>query len=80
MIEVLRSPKSTESPTHEAAGNCSQNHKSKPKQKGNRDVDQLSHVDNVVTDPNSSLGEYQLYICEDNEAAIKMTIKAEVQR
>ena len=40
VIEVLRSSKSTESPTHGAAANCSRDHKSKLKQKGNRDVDQ----------------------------------------
>ena len=54
------------------AGNCSRNHKSKPKQKGNRDVDQLTHVDYLTTDANSSQGESQLYIFEDNEAVIKM--------
>ena len=45
VIEVLRSLKSTESPTHGAAGHFSLNHKSKLKPKGNRDVDQFSHVD-----------------------------------
>ena len=45
VMEVLQSSKSTESATHEAPGNCSRTHKSKPKQKVNRDVDQLSHVD-----------------------------------
>ena len=54
------------------AGNCSRNHKSKPKPKGNRDVDQLTHVDYLTTDANSSQGESQLYIFEDNEAVIKM--------
>ena len=38
VIEVLRSSNSTKTPTNPAAGNCSRNHKSKPKQKGNRDV------------------------------------------
>ena len=45
-----------------------------PNQKGNRDVDQLSHVDCVTTDANSSQGESQLYIFGDNEAVIKMII------
>ena len=49
--------------------------KPKPKQKGNRDVDQLSHVDYVTTDANSSQGESELYIFENNEAVIKMIIK-----
>ena len=75
VTEVLRSSKSTESPTHGAAGNCSRNHKSKPKQQGNRNVDQLSHVDYVVTKASSSQGESQLYIFEENEGVIKMIIK-----
>ena len=75
VTEVLRSWKSTESPTHGAAGNCSRNRKSKSKQKGNRDVDQLSHVDNVTTNAHSHQGESQLYIFEDSEAVIKMIIK-----
>ena len=54
VLEELRSSKSTESPLHDgAAGNCLRNHKSKPKQKENRDVDQLSHVDHVITNSNS---------------------------
>ena len=73
-IEVLRSSKSTESPTHQAAGNCSRNHKSKHKR--TQDVDQLSLVDDVTTNANSSQGEsYLLYVFEDNEAVIKMIIK-----
>ena len=48
VMEVLRSSNSTKTPTNPAAGNCSRNHKSKPKRKGNRDVDQLSHVDYVT--------------------------------
>ena len=75
VMEVLRSSKSTESPNHGVAGNCSRNHKSKPKQKGNRDVDQLSHVDHVTTNANSSQGGSQFYFSEDNEAVIKMLIK-----
>ena len=34
MIEVLRSSNSTKTPTNPAAGTCSRNHTSKPKQKG----------------------------------------------
>ena len=49
MIEVLRSSNSTTTPNEPAAGNCSRNRTSKPKQKGNRDVDHLSHVDYVTT-------------------------------
>ena len=57
------------------AGNLSRNHKSKPKHKGNRDVDQLSHVDHVTTKANSFQGESQLYIFENNGAVINMIIK-----
>ena len=48
VIEVFFSSKNTESQTNKAARNCSRNHKSKPKQNGNRDVDQSSHVDCVT--------------------------------
>ena len=80
VIEVLRSSNSTKSPEHKpAAGNClrdpESDRTSKPKQKGNRDVDQLSHVDHVTTNTQSSQGEFQLNIFEDNEAVIKMVIK-----
>ena len=75
VAEVSRSPNSTKTPTNPAAGNCSRNHKSKRKQKGNRDVDQLLHSDYVTTNANSSQGESQLYIFEDNEAVIKMITK-----
>ena len=54
---------------------CSRNHKSTPKQKGNWDCEQLSHMDYVTTKANSSQGESQLYIFEDNEALIRMIIK-----
>ena len=43
--------------------------------KGNRDVDELSNVDYVVTNANSSQSESQLYNFEHNEAVIKMIIK-----
>ena len=36
-----------------------------------RNVDQLSNADYVTTNANSSQGECQLYIFEDNEAVIK---------
>ena len=71
MIEVICSSNSTKPPTHPAAGNCSRNRKSKPKQKGNRNIDEMSDVDYVVTKANSSQGDAQLYILKDNEAVIK---------
>ena len=75
VIEVFRSSNSTRKPANPAAGNCSRDHKSKLKQEGNRNVDQVSHVNNVTTNANSSQGESQLYIFEDHEAGIKMIIK-----
>ena len=81
VIDASRSSKSSESPTLGAVGNCSRTRKSKPKQKGNRDVDQLLHVDHVTTNAHSSQGESQLYVSEDDEAVIKMIIfRAEVQQ
>ena len=56
VIKVLRSWNSTKSlKTKPAAGNCVREHQSKPKQMGNRDVDQLSRVDYVTTNAHSSL-------------------------
>ena len=75
VIEVLRSSNSTKASTNPAAGICSRRDTPKPKQKGNRDVDQLSPVDCVTTNANSSQDESQLHIFEDNEAVIKMIIK-----
>ena len=46
-------------------------HKPNTKLKEERDADELSNVDHVVTNASSS----QLYIFEDNQAAIKMVIK-----
>ena len=45
VIEVFRSSNSSKTPTNPATGNCSRNHKYKTRHMGNRDVDQLSHVD-----------------------------------
>ena len=85
VIVVLRSSNSTKtptnpskgtaSPTQQTAGNCSRSDTSKRKQKGIRDVDQLSLVDYVTTNANSFQRKAQLYTFEDNEAVIKMIIK-----
>ena len=56
-------------------GNSSRNHESVQKQKGNRAVKHLSHVDHFPTNTHSSQSESQLYIFGDNEAVIKMIIK-----
>ena len=60
VIEVLHSSNNTESHTQEAAGNRLRKSNTKPKNKGNRDVDKLSIVDYVVTNANSAQGESQL--------------------
>ena len=61
VMEVSRSSKSTKTPTHPAAGNCSRNH-TKPKQKEQREVEHWSNLDYVPTNAHSSQGESQLYI------------------
>ena len=76
VIEVLHSSNTSKSSTQGATGNCSRNSDTKLKKKGNRDVDQLSDLDHVVTNASSSQCEVQLYIFEDNEAVIKMIIKS----
>ena len=53
----------------------STNPKTKLERSGNRDVDELSNVDHVVTNASSSQFEAQLYSFEDNEAAIKMILR-----
>ena len=80
VIEVSHTPNNTESPTQQAQGNLLRNSNSKPKRRGNRDVDELSNVDHVVTNANSSQCEYQLHIFKDNEAVIKMIITSKVER
>ena len=82
VIEVLRSSNNNQPQTKQATGNRSREKTSKPKQaSGNRcdvrdcSVDQLSNVDHVTTNANSSQGESQLYIFEDNEAIIKIINK-----
>ena len=78
--EELSSTNSTKTQPIPASGNrcetgTSSRNTPKSKPKGNRDVDQLSHVDYVTTNTHSFQGESQLYIFEDNEAVIKMIIK-----
>ena len=80
VIEVLRSPNNTKTPTKPVSGNiyetgeCSRN-SSKVKPKGQRDVEQSSLLTSVPANTHSSQGESQLYNFEDNEAVIKMIIK-----
>ena len=76
MIEVLHSLKNTRSPTQQAQGNLSRNSNTKLKKRGTRDVDELSIMDHVVTNVNSSQCEGQLYIFDDTEAVIKMIIRS----
>ena len=80
VIEVLNSSNNRKSSAQEAAGNSLHILNTKLTKKGNQNVDQLSNPDHVATNASSSQGESQLYIFEDNEATIKMIIKAEVQQ
>ena len=80
VIEVLRSTNNNKTPINPATGNrcetgdCSRN-PFKLAQKGNREVDQLLHVEYVPTNTPSFQGESQMYMFEENEAVIKMIIK-----
>ena len=81
VTEVLCSTSSTKTTTKWAPANrCETGNYSRTtsrlKQKENRDVDQLLHGDHVSSNAHSSHGKSQLYIVEDNEAAIKMIIKS----
>ena len=88
VIEVLRSSKNTHQavrdhsrkekvddqvPRSRARGEIqSTNTNTKLKRSGNRDIDELSNVDHVVTYTSSSQVEAQLCIFEDSEAVIKI--------
>ena len=73
--EVLRSPNNTKTSIKLVSGNrhetgdCSRN-PSKVKPKGHRDVLQLSQLNCGLVNAHSCQGESQLFIFEDNEAAI----------
>ena len=61
----------------EAEGNCMRMSNARLR-KGNQNVEQLSNLDHVTTNPTSSRCEAQFFffnIFEDNEAAIKVIIK-----
>ena len=69
VIVALHSSKSMGSTTQQAQGNLLRKSTFKPNRRGNRDVDELSNVDHVVTnDANSSQCECQLYIFEDTRS------------
>ena len=53
----------------------SNNPDTKSKRNGNREVHESSKVDHVLTSAKHSQFDAQLYICEDNEAVIKMLKK-----
>ena len=81
VIEV-RSSNNTQPQTKQTTGNSSREKTSKPQQaSGNRcdvrdrSVEPLSNVDHATTNANSSQGESQLFLFEDNEVVIKMIIK-----
>ena len=78
VIEVLCSTNNSVQPNHNGIKETCARPKSKtktPTDKRRQKVDQLSKVVYVTTNANSSQGESQLYIFEDNEAVIKMIIK-----
>ena len=78
VIEVLRSSKSIESRTHGAAGNSSRTHKSKPKQKGNRDVDELLNVDHVVANESFLIVELSCLFSKTTKWWSRWSSKADV--
>ena len=77
VIEVLRTTKDNIQPkhtSHQETGAVPDSKTTAQKVRRRQKVDQLSEVDHVPTNTRSSQGESQLYIFEDNEAVIKMTI------
>ena len=65
--QVPRNRARSENPKHQL--------QHKTKRHGNRHVDELSNMDNVVTSAKPCQFKAQLYIFEDTEAVIKMIIK-----
>ena len=74
VIEVLHSSNNRKSSTQGAAGHCLQNSNTKFQKKGNRNVDQMSDLDHMVTNASSYKNKAQLCIFEDSDAVIKMII------
>ena len=78
VIEVLQStidniePKQT---SHQETGAVLDSETQTQRVKRKQKVDQLSDVDHVTFDTQSSQGEFQLYIPEDNEAVITIIIE-----
>ena len=70
-----RKGRSSAGETEHAEKSGVQNPKTKLKRSSNRDVDELSDVDRVVTSAKTPQFEAQLYSFEDDEAVIKMIIK-----
>ena len=70
VIGVIRSSNRAKSPKMSPQQETVWRHIQTPKQRENMDVDQLSHVDHVITNAHCSRGESQLYISEDNEAVM----------
>ena len=76
MIECLHSIKDNIQPTHPGHRGTGVVLETKTQHVTRKQkVDQLSDVDCVPTSTHSSHNESQLYIFEDNEAVIKMTIQ-----
>ena len=62
VMEVSHSSNNQKSSTQEAAGNCLHMFNIKLKQKGNQNVDEVSHLNHVTTNATSSQCEAQLCI------------------
>ena len=78
VIEVLQSTKDSTQPKHtghQQTGAVLDSETQTQHVKKKQKVDQLSDVDHVPFNTQSSQGEFQLYIFEDNEVVIKMLIK-----
>ena len=76
MITVQRRKVDDEVPEVEHAVKIqSTNYNTKTKRHGDREVDESSSVDHVVTSAEPFQFEAQLYIFEDSEGVIKMTFK-----
>ena len=78
VIEVLRSTNNNAQSRHSSIQETGATIHCKTKAqkiKRRQKVDQLSDVDYVPTNTHASQNESQMYIFEDNEAVIKMTIK-----
>ena len=74
--EVLHSSNNVAAPGNPSRDEIQSRHtNTRTKRHGNRDNDELSNVDHVITSEKPSQFEAMLHIFEDNEAVIKVIIK-----